>query len=289
MKPRICFSMIVFNGDHVLEASLESIYEAASQIVITEGPVQHYVDQGFMTSTDNTVEIIKSFPDPENKIVLIQGQWPEKAEMVRAQTHFVLSDIEYMWVVDADEVYREEDLQTVLGMLPEYDAVAFRAYSFLGLDHFVGGWDHAAQRHRIMRRGRWIGRKVAKMVNPETGGRWDRHRFLNSDELATMGIYLYHYTYSWPTLVKAKTQYYLARERPGLINPDFYERVWLAWMLGNDTERLVIEIKFGGIHEWHLEHREGCPSQPFTGCHPPAIEKRMGQLRARLTQELEDA
>ena len=57
---KVAFSIIVFNLDYVLDAVLESIYPFASQILITEGPVQYFVKRGFTTSTDDTVEIIKS-------------------------------------------------------------------------------------------------------------------------------------------------------------------------------------------------------------------------------------
>ena len=74
MTVKIDFGMIVFNGDHVLKENLEPLYPFANQILITEGPVKHYRQLGYTTSTDNTVDIIKSFPDPENKIKLFQGQ-----------------------------------------------------------------------------------------------------------------------------------------------------------------------------------------------------------------------
>ena len=118
MPPHVAFNMVVFNMDYVLEAVLESIYPFASQIIITEGPVKHFVDLGFAASTDNTVEIIKSFPDPEKKISLTCGQWYlGKAEMINVHTPLMRPDIEFSWMVDGDEVYKPEDIQTVFDLL----------------------------------------------------------------------------------------------------------------------------------------------------------------------------
>ena len=59
---KIAFGMIVFEGDYVLKECLEQVYPFASQILIAEGPVKYWQDQGRMTSLDRTNEILKSFP-----------------------------------------------------------------------------------------------------------------------------------------------------------------------------------------------------------------------------------
>ena len=64
---KIAFGMIIFNGNHVLNETLESIYPYANQILIAEGPVQFWQDEGYTTSTDGTNEVLDNFPDPENK------------------------------------------------------------------------------------------------------------------------------------------------------------------------------------------------------------------------------
>ena len=77
---KIAFGMIVFEGDYVLKECLESIYPFASQILIAEGPVTFWQQQGRTTSLDDTNVILENFPDPENKIKIVHGQFKEKDE-----------------------------------------------------------------------------------------------------------------------------------------------------------------------------------------------------------------
>ena len=77
---KIAFGMIVFNGNYVLKECLESVYEFASQILISEGPVKYWQEEGYETSTDGTNDILHEFYDPDNKIVIEHGQHEEKNE-----------------------------------------------------------------------------------------------------------------------------------------------------------------------------------------------------------------
>ena len=65
---KIAFGMIVFEGDYVLKECLECVYPFAEQILIAEGPVKFWQDQGKITSEDKTNQILQNFPDPDNKI-----------------------------------------------------------------------------------------------------------------------------------------------------------------------------------------------------------------------------
>ena len=75
---KIAFAMIVFEGDFVLHQCLKQIYPFASQILIAEGPVKYWQDQGRTTSTDSTNSILETFPDPANKITVTHGQYAGK-------------------------------------------------------------------------------------------------------------------------------------------------------------------------------------------------------------------
>ena len=65
---KIAFGMIVLNGNYVLEECIKSVYPYANQILIAEGPVTYWQQQGLSKSTDGTIEVLNSIPDPENKI-----------------------------------------------------------------------------------------------------------------------------------------------------------------------------------------------------------------------------
>lgn len=105
--------MIVLNEEEYIKYSLESIYDFADEIIIVEGAVKK---AAFMSTTDGhsidkTLSIIKSFPDPQNKIRLITktGFWENKQEM--RDKCIELMQGNYLFFVDGDEVYKKEDLK----------------------------------------------------------------------------------------------------------------------------------------------------------------------------------
>ena len=107
--------MIVVNGEPFIKYNLENLYPHAHEILIVEGAVEKYKHAATSDghSLDDTVKIIREFPDPENKIKLIQcnGFWPEKDEMSNAYMERCTGD--YIWQIDVDEFYHPEDIEKV--------------------------------------------------------------------------------------------------------------------------------------------------------------------------------
>ena len=89
---KIAFGMIVFNGSYVLKEAIESVYPYANQILVAEGPVQFWQDEGHTTSTDGTNDILHSIPDPEGKITIAHGRFQEKDEQCNAYMPFLDDD-----------------------------------------------------------------------------------------------------------------------------------------------------------------------------------------------------
>ncbi|MEJ2705846.1 MAG: methyltransferase domain-containing protein [Sedimentisphaerales bacterium] len=138
-KTRISFIMIVLNGIPFIEYSLKSIYEFAHEVIIVEGAVEKcmFAANPDGSSKDGTVEFIKSFPDPQRKIKIVQGRWPEKREMQNEALRHVTGD--YVWLIDSDEVYKPEHLTEIKRILtndPSITQVNFIPDNFWkGLDY----------------------------------------------------------------------------------------------------------------------------------------------------------
>ena len=210
---RYSFGMIVFNGEEFLRQVLDSIYNFAYQIIIVEG-----ADRNSMpfanpdgSSTDHTVDIIKSYPDPDRKIRLIQGNWRNKTEQSNVWIDRASGD--FVWQIDDDEIYKKEDLlaiDTLLKTRPETTAVSFHWC------HFFGGMD------RI----RPINKKtpeVWRLFKFKPSYRWHSHRppdilddkgkslrLINpipASELVDRGIYIYHFSYITDKQVQEKMRY----------------------------------------------------------------------------------
>ena len=107
---RFSFGMIVFNGEAFLREVLESIYDFAFEVIVVEGPDVNALpmagpDGG---SSDGTMDILRTFPDPEKKIKVIRGVWQSKDHQCNRFIEEACGD--YIWQVDDDEIYKREDL-----------------------------------------------------------------------------------------------------------------------------------------------------------------------------------
>jgi hypothetical protein len=290
--PKVDFGMIVFNGDYVLRENLETIYPYANKIIITEGPVAHYQKMGFSGSTDSTIATIQSFPDPDKKIILIRGQWPEKDEMVSAQNQHYTGD--FVWHIDVDEIYRPEDIVkvfTYLDMHPECYSMGFRLRSFFGgFDRYISGFEENWDTIRIQRiipgKSVWATHRPPTMIWPLTGKTCKEMGHVDFMATDAMGIRIYHYCSVFPKQVKAKSEYYRAWGGQGII--DLWS-LYVSWMRAStDAEKVSIEQPTKGVQEWVPSRRGPAFTQPFTGEHPEAICKAMNTLKMRIHKEGEE-
>jgi GT2 family glycosyltransferase len=138
-EPIIDMMMIVLNGEPFLEFNLKQHYKHFNKIWIVEGAdnrTRDHVSKEFFTedghSTDSTIEIIKSFPDPDHKIMLIQHPnntfWTGgKDEMIKAVDSKVLNNYNglngYLMEIDVDEFYKDEDLEKLFQIAEEFPQV----------------------------------------------------------------------------------------------------------------------------------------------------------------------
>lgn len=278
---KVAFMMIVFQSDYVLEPCLASVLPFG-QVYAAEGPVKFWQRQGFKTSTDKTNEILERYNIPT-----VHGQWAEKDDMSNAALALVPDDTDFVWVLDSDEIWLSEVLQLVFSTALELngiDSVSFHATSFYGgFARYMTGFEENFEVHRIQRYypGCRFSTHRPPTILAKDGKPWRNHRHI----LFGDGKFrFYHYSYVFPSQMYMKSAYY---ESMGGNIPAYFQRVYLPWILGNDTARQVIENEFDGVHNWLPERRGPCRTAPFGGQHPAEIEKRLPELRERLLFEME--
>ncbi len=289
---KIAFGMIVFEGDYVLEECLEQVYPFATQILIAEGPVKYWQKRGRTTSTDRTNEILQNFPDPENKIKIVHGQFAEKDEQCNAYTKFLRDDIDYLWNLDSDELYKAEDIQNIIEFLEREKptSVGVRSKSFYGgFDHYLTGFelnrDNFLRIFRYMAGAEWLTHRPPTIRYPES----IVMKHINSDELyQKTGAEMYHYSYVFPNQVKNKIEYYKAKVSQHKCIDDYYNLIYLPWMQADRIEKFQIERKYLGVHEFKPEYRGDCFTADFDGSHPKSIERNIETHKTRIEEELED-
>ena len=280
----ICFQLIVFNSDFVLRECLSSI-APYGPIVSTEGPVDYWRKQGYMTSTDKTNEILQEFNIPT-----VHGQWNEKDEMANASLALVPDDTEFIWVVDSDEIWDSHTIEAIMRRLEtgDVDSMSFKANSFYGgFERIMTGFEENFEVHRIQRyspSARWATHRPPTMLAPDSKP-WREHNHLNHEATDALGWRFFHYSYVWPSQMKMKADYYHDRDPRGTIE-NYFERVYLPWVMGPHAKRAAIEKEFSGVHNWLPTRRGPCYTKRYEGEHPYHIQQNMKVLRSRFIQEL---
>jgi len=289
---KIAFGMIVFEGDYVLKECLEQVYPFASQILIAEGPVSYWQRQGRTTSTDDTNKILDEFPDPENKIRIVHGQFNEKDDQCRAYMQYINDDIDYIWNLDSDEVYKTEDLIKMIEFLKEEQptSVGVRSCSFYGgFDHYLTGFelnrDNFLRIFKYTKGSTWLTHRPPTIKYPEGSNIVYKH--IDSETLYNKtGIQMYHYSYVFPTQVHTKVNYYKDSVSKGNCIDDYFNQIYLPWVTGDNKIKNDIENKFLGVHEFKPHVRGECKTDKFNFGHPEAIINNMDELQNKFNNQL---
>jgi len=287
---KIAFGMIVFEGDYVLKQCLEQVYPYAEQILIAEGPVEYWQRQGRTTSTDKTNEILDNFPDPENKISIVHGQYSEKDEQCRAYMQFIRDDIDYIWNLDSDELYKNEDLEKTIDFLSQHQptSIGVTSCSFYGgMNHYLTGFELAKDNFlRIFKYepgSTWLTHRPPTIKYPSniTRKHIDSETFYNMTE-----VLMYHYSYVFPDQVFKKVSYYKDSVSKSNCIDNYFEIIYLPWVLGGDDERRTIEDEYMGVHEFKPSVRGECFTLPFLLEHPESINRNLKELDSKFLLQL---
>ncbi len=274
---KISFGMIVVNGEPFIRYNLENLYPHAHEILIVEGAVEKFYHAATTDghSIDNTVEIIKNFPDPECKIKLIQreGFWPEKDAMANAYMNICTGD--YIWQVDVDEFYKPDDVEKVRMLLasdPEISRVDIKTINFWrGFSAVLQGATYIYGADDFIRIFRYRPNYSYETHRPPTlmdecGHTFNHKRIISAKELITLcEVYIYHYSYVFPEYVRYKADYY-SRMGWGGGHEDGIEWYSKEWIDFSNPLRVHI-IKFPP--SWIV---------PFQGDHPKIIKKMKQDL-----------
>lgn len=290
---KIAFGMIVFEGDYVLQQCLEQVYPFAEQILISEGPVEFWQRQGRTTSLDDTNKILDEFPDPENKIKVIHGQFKEKDDQCMAYMKHINSDIDYIWNLDSDEIYKTEDLKKIIKFLKDESptSVGVRSCSFYGgLDNYLTGFelnrDNFLRIFKYVEGSTWLTHRPPTIKYPS--GIDIQHKHIDSETLWNKtGIQMYHYSYVFPDQVYKKVNYYKDSVSKQNCIDDYFYKIYYPWITGNNNQKKLIEDKFLGVHEFLPSVRGDCYTAPFALSHPESINKSISDLNFKISNQIE--
>jgi hypothetical protein len=285
MTLKISFGMIVLNGEPFLRYNLRSLYPFAHQIIVVEGacPGAAAVATSDGHSTDGTLELLNEFKrleDPDNKLIIVHavddgyvdGFWPEKDEMSRGYASRATGD--YLWQVDSDEFYQEEQMLRLLSILETErpDAVSFPTITFWGGLHYIADSfymirDNAREYHRLFAWGPGYSYKTHRppTVVDANGVDTRRKKWLRAADLRRLGIFHYHYSLLFPLQVFNKVSYYQGRDKDKIKIDSWEESVY---------RRLEKPFRAHNVYQ-HIGWLER-----FSGQHPAFVVKMMEDIEA---------
>lgn len=288
---KITFGMIVFESDFVLHECLEQVYPIAHQIVIAEGPVSYWQQQGRTTSKDNTNSILDNFPDPENKISIIHSKYNEKDDQCRAYINQIKPDTDYLWNLDADEIYKGQDLLKMLDFLDQEQptSVGVRSISFYGgFDNYLTGFelntDNFLRIFKYEHGCTWLTHRPPTIMYPNNINK----KHINSDQLYDLtGTQMYHYSYVFPDQVYKKINYYKSSVSKQNCLDNYFNNIYLPWVNGDDKMKTNIENQYRGVHEFIPSIRGDCYTAKFDSGHPESIKNNMDILKDKFYKQLQ--
>jgi hypothetical protein len=200
---------------------------------------------------------------------------------------------DYIWNLDSDEIYKPEDIETIIRLLHDhqYTSIGVRSRSFYGgFERYITGFEEKNNNFlrvfKVYPGSTWLTHRPPTIVHP-AGIMTMTPKHLDSDALFEQtGVLMYHYSYVFPRQVYSKVTYYknaLSKEK---CIDDYFRRIYLPWVLGDEQKRAAIETEFQGVHEWKPEYRGPAMTQPFIGNHPVPIQRDMAILLAEFSAQL---
>lgn len=285
--PRISFGIIVLNGEPFTRYCLRSLYNYAYEIIVVEGG--HEDAKSVCTpdghSVDGTLETLYKFKkeeDPENKLQIIKknGYWQKTDELGRHRTHQSRAYAEkatgdYLWQIDIDEFYKNEDIEAILRMLkkdPSISGITFPFINFWGdIKYKIEGWKFLREGsycHRVFKWGpgySYVTHEPPTIFN-DKGMDLRLLNWISGRRMKKKGIYMHHYSHLFPWQVRQKTMVYKDEK------PDDCSEI-LKWAENN---------YFKLTNPFNIERHFWLPSwlEYYRGSHPAEVINMMKDIKS---------
>jgi hypothetical protein len=233
-----------------LPYSVASIYAAIDAIYMA---VPTRLPRGNRTDTQALREYLRSLPDPDHKIRILEGNWTDEAKARNYVATVAARDgYAYCLAIESDEIYRADDITTMRGFIaahPEGTAFSVRCRTYWKALRF----------------------RVAPIEHDQLVAftRTDRPIFVDARNLersATIEIpethgVCHHMSFAQPEREIAQRLDAL-KTRARLV-PRWYEEVWLHWDKHPESENLH------PVHPALFHHATECVAEDL----PPVLRR----------------
>lgn len=238
---KIAAVFCIYNEEEYLEYAVKAILPAVDRVILCLGlaPFNAYNPNARQISQpDRTEALVDALAQGELKITVIKGTWSSEIEQREAGLKLCLEDgTDYYWLVDGDEVYREDHLKIIrqeIERRPEVGTFIVKCHIF---------WRSFS--YRILAEELpWRPRRIFKLTRFKrlVGFRIPhRLRFMGENETNSLGpVYeipsdqavFYHFSYARSR--KAMEDKLRTFSHAHEIRKGWLEEVWLRWPLERD-------------------------------------------------------
>ena len=226
--PAITFGMIVLNNEPFSRFSIQQVLSVAHEVIVVEGstPASRKLADQEGHSVDGTLETIRRLAERDSRIRLVQaedeghpdGMWPgEKTEMSQAYAKRATGD--WLWQLDGDEFYSDENIRTVISWLKRPDAAdaySFHQKTYWGSpDYVVDGPflrcdQEGGEYHRLFKWGQgyeYVEHRPPTVVD-DSGVNLRLKKWEPAKSTFSKGVYIHHMSLLLPRQVRQKSRYY---------------------------------------------------------------------------------
>jgi len=270
IKGKVIGCIIACNEEEFLEASIESVSPIVDEYIMVIGGNKYAVMSDMCDSkgypNDSTLKIAKKLAT-KYPITIIEPPgrpWKDKVEMRNAYANFLKPE-DWMFVVDADEVYSESQLWRISELMQSWECIIMQFYLFWNdVDTLgTGAWEQYKQERIVKwKEGYYYRRPNHLHVSCSFGLVKDQVRCYQGEERL-----FYHYAYVRPIeKIQQKIDYYVHQLReewkdPRGIEQNYVRDIFLKWRL--DPTSVGFTHPRGGASK----------ARPFFGMHPKSVAK----------------
>ena len=262
-EPKIGVVMIALNEEKFIGASLRSVirHKNIHKVGVVEGAVTlfaHACNKKGLSKDNTKKEVLKVLEeDKGDKIIYSRHGWAtSKSELRNRALELVGKDCNYIMVLDADEVWKQEELDKLVSLITKEESKSVIWYQ---AHHFWKKKDQVAVGSQ------WDAYLFRFFKYEDKTLYWDKHQDPVVDingtpvsqlggELFTKDIHFHHYgAMKNEQDIKDKLEFYKKRDGEKLD----VKNTWSGWKKGKDTQ-------------W--THGGGTVKK-YTGEHPPEVKE----------------
>ena len=233
---RIAAVFCVYNEQEYLTYAVRAILPAVDRVFILLGrtPYNAYNPQAREASkADGTEALVDELAAQESKITVVKGSWDSEVDHRNSGLELCLKEnLDYYWLVDGDEVYREDHWKNILEAIrsnPQVGTFIIKCHIFWrSFGYRIPAQELAWRPRRIFkltRTRRFLGLKLPHRLR--FTGQNETNSLGPVEELSPEQAVFYHFSYA--RSVQAMEDKFKTFSHAHEISSDWVRQVWRAW------------------------------------------------------------